>query len=332
VFVKRLLLCAASLALVASSGAGVSALASPPSPDDPAGHSSEILGVVPVHGQAKPGGGGGGTAGNNLAYHNGPVMLTNKTVAIYWAPAGWTVASGYKSVINGFFGNVAANSGATTSNVYFADTQYYNLSNQKILNTGGTAASVDYAGSFPAANAQCNDGLSLTTVCVTDAQIQAAVEAAVPSPDASTIYFVFTPQNVGSCAGSACAFSYYCAYHSSVSVGNKTWIYANQPYADTYPSACDAGQHPNAATDPGADATLNVASHEHNEAITDPFGSAWYDRRGAENGDKCAWTFGSALGSTGGANTAYNQQIGGGRYYLQQEWSNKSGSCVLTGQ
>ena len=329
---KRLLLCAASLALVASSGAGVSALASPPSPGDPAGHSSEILGVVPAHGQARPGGGGGGTGGNNLVYHNGPVMLTNKTVSIYWAPAGWSIASGYKNVINGFFGNVATNTGATTSNVYFADTQYYNLSNQKILNTGATSGAVDYTGSFPSAGQQCSDGVSQTTVCVTDAQIQAAVAAAVPTPDPNTIYFVFTPQNVGSCAGSTCAFAYYCAYHSSFTVGNKTWIYANQPYADTVPAACDSGQHPNAGTDPGADATLNVASHEHNEAITDPFGSAWYDRKGAENGDKCAWTFGTPLGGDSTSGTAYNQQIGTGHYYLQREWSNKSGVCVLTGQ
>ena len=32
-----------------------------------------------------------------------------------------------------------------------------------------------------------------------------------------------------------------------------------------------------------------------------------------------------------GSGTAYNQVIGTGKYYLQQEWSNKSTNCVLQG-
>src|SRR5438445_400978 len=52
-----------------------SAAAAPPSPGNEAGH--DILGVVPVHGQAgKPGG-----SGSNLTYHFGPVMTTNQTYA-----------------------------------------------------------------------------------------------------------------------------------------------------------------------------------------------------------------------------------------------------------
>jgi len=94
----------------------------------------------------------------------------------------------------------------------------------------------------------------------------------------------------------------------------------------TVPAACDSGQHPNSSD---ADATINVASHEHNEAITDPLGTAWFDQRGYENGDKCAWNFGTALGGTSGHQ--YNQAIGSGRYYLQQEWSNQTSRCVLTG-
>jgi hypothetical protein len=103
-------------------------------------------------------------------------------------------------------------------------------------------------------------------------------------------------------------------------------MYANQPYANYVPAACGTGQHPNGDD---ADDTLNVLSHEHNEAITDPQGTAWYDRQGYENGDKCSWNFGTALGSTGPG--LYNQAIGAGKYYLQQEWSNARGGCVLTG-
>jgi hypothetical protein len=89
--------------------------------------------------------------------------------------------------------------------------------------------------------------------------------------------------------------------------------------------ACDAEQHPN---NDDADATINLISHEHNEAITDPLGNAWFDRFGQENGDKCAWNFGTASGSPG---AEYNQMINEDKYYLQQEWSNRSAGCVLTG-
>ncbi len=142
-----------------------------------------------------------------------------------------------------------------------------------------------------------------------------------------TEFFMFTAKGIGSCSGSSCAFSQYCAYHGWSGSGANVTLYANMPYADTVPSACDSGQHPN---NDDADATINVTSHEHNETITDEQGSAWYDRRGYENGDKCAWNFGTALGST--AYGQYNQVIGSGKYYLQQEWSNASSKCVLTGK
>ena len=105
-----------------------------------------------------------------------------------------------------------------------------------------------------------------------------------------------------------------------------TTIYTNQPYAAFVPAACDSKQHPNGDD---ADATINVVSHEHNEAITDPQLNAWYDNSGAEIGDKCAWNFGVSLGRTAFGN--YNQIIGTGKYYVQQEWSNAHRGCVLRG-
>ena len=95
----------------------------------------------------------------------------------------------------------------------------------------------------------------------------------------------------------------------------------------TVPSACSSGRFPNGDD---ADPTINVVSHEHQETITDANGSAWYDRQGYENADKCAWKFGTALG-TAANGQAYNQVIAGNLYYLQQDWSNKTSSCVLTG-
>jgi hypothetical protein len=137
---------------------------------------------------------------------------------------------------------------------------------------------------------------------------------------------MFTPKGVGSCSGSSCAFSQFCAYHGWIGSGASEILYANQPYTMTVPSACDSKQHPNGND---ADPTINVVSHEHNETITDPNGNAWYDILGYENGDKCAWNFGTALGST--AYGQYNQVINGHQYYVQQEYSNARSNCVLSG-
>ncbi len=307
---------AATIGLLA---AGVSiAGANPPTAANPAGR---ILGIVPAHGQASK----FSPAGGNLGYHNGPVMRTNAVHAIYWIPSGYSVSTNYRSLIDGYFGNVAAASGKS-SNVYFSDTQYYDQ-------TGSIAYSSTFAGSvidtnsFPASG--CSD--SYTSVCLTDGQLQTEITRVITAngwpTGLGTMYFIFTPKNVGSCfSSSACAFSYYCAYHSQIGSGQAATLYANMPYAAWVPAACGSGQSPNGDD---ADSTINVTSHEHNEAITDPLGTAWYDRRGYENGDKCAWNFGTAIGST--AYGKYNQAIGTGVYYMQQEWSNHSSGCVLTG-
>ncbi len=297
----------------------------PVDPPIPQVAKDHILGVVPPRGQANR----LGAQGGNLSYHNGPTMHTNTTYAIYWVPAGYTVSTNYVSLINGFLANVATADGST-SNVYYSDTQYYDNVSGNILygsTLGGTWTDTN---ALPASG--CTD--SYTSVCLSDAQIQAEVNKAITAnatngwtAGPTHLFFLFTGKGIGSCAGSSCAFSQYCAYHSWIGSGSSVTLYANMPYADTVAAACDSGQHPN---NDDADATINVASHEHNEAITDEQGSAWYDRRGYENGDKCAWNFGATLGGSNGS--YYNQVINNAHYYLQQEWSNKSSGCVLTGQ
>jgi len=275
-------------------------------------------------------------ASSNLSYHGGSVMRANTTYLIYWAPSNHTITSTYESLITGFFQNVAADSGKTT-NVYASDTQYSDTTGAIQYSSSYGSSWVDTATAIPDHCSASYSGLAHVSGCVTDADIQAEVAHAIAAnpgwgpPGPNAMYFVFTPQNVGSCVASnssTCAFTYYCAYHSSFTSGGRDVMYANQPYTDTsgvgLPGACDSGQHPNGDW---ADATINVASHEHNEAITDPDGTAWYDASGNENGDKCAWNFGAALGST--SYGQYNQAIGTGAYYLQQEWSNASGGCVL---
>jgi hypothetical protein len=279
-----------------------------------------MLGIVKPHGKASSLSGGG-----NLLYHNGPVMQTNTTHAIYWVPPGYSVSANYELLINRFFSDVATAKNSR-SNVYFSDTQYYGLSGNISDNSTFAGAVVD-TDPFPASG--CRD--SYTSVCLTDAQLQTEIQKVVKATKGwtggtSNVYFMFTPENVGSCSGSQCSYSYYCAYHSWIGSGYNAILYANMPYAAFVPAACGSGQSPN---HDDADSTINVLSHEHNESITDPLGSAWYDRRGNEDGDKCAWTFGTPLGST--AWGQFNQVINGDNYYLQQEWSNHSSGCVLQG-
>ena len=327
------------LALVGAASLAVAALTSPaaqasPSPEL-ASHAHvptpRALGMVhPAHG------GGGGpvrTTTSNLTYHNGPVMTTNTVIPVYLNVLGYSIPATYQKLINQYFSDVATASGST-SNVYASDTQYYQvLSGTKTTISYNTQVGTPVVdNNTTITSSGCKD--RYTAVCLSDNQIQTELGALInngklPGPSINVEYFVFTPKGVGSCAGRSCAFSQYCAYHSWTSGGA---LYANMPYADTVPAACDAGQHPNASVDPDADATINVTSHEHNETITDPNGNAWYDSSGYENGDKCAWNFGAVTGPSG---AEYNQTINNHNYFLQQEWSNAhnngAGACVLQG-
>ncbi len=327
----------AALALLALASVAPPALAAKKETNpttNPAGH---IRGIV----HARPNASRFRSGSSNLSYHNGPVMHTNQVYAVYWDPSG-SIDPAYESTINRFFTDVAADgqngtTAAKTSNVYYSDTQYYDATSGNIVYSSGfdtTRALVD-TNAYPANG--CSD--KYTSICLSDAQIQAELSKLISAnglpTGTGTAYFVFTPKGVGSCAGSSCAFSYYCAYHSNFASNGAQVLYANMPYANTVPAACGSGQSPNGSGGAGdADSTLNVTSHEHNEAITDPLGTAWFDRSGNENGDKCAWNFGTALGSTSttsSSTTKYNQLINGHPYYLQQEWSNARSGCVLTG-
>jgi hypothetical protein len=259
-----------------------------------------------------------------LVYHGGPVMNTNTTYAIYWQPAGSTMQSGYSTLIDQFFTDVAADSGLTT-NVYYAATQYSDGGgNVQYQSTFGGS----YTDTTPLPASKCTD--SYTSICLTDQQLRAELQKDIAAngwPTGPSVeFFLFTAKGVGSCTGSSCAFGNFCGYHSWIGTGSTQILYANMPYADTTKSRCDGGQHPNANA---ADATISVVSHEHNETITDPRSNAWYDAQNDENGDKCAWIYGPLSGTTAGAK--WNQTINGHHYFLQEEWSNLDAGCVQSG-
>ncbi len=270
-----------------------------------------------VHNGATSTGGGG-----PLLYHAGPVMHTNTNYAIYWAPAGSVWQDGYSALIDQYFTDIAADSGLQT-NVYYTATQYHDHAGpvQYTSTFGGS-----YTDTTPLPASGCKD--SYTAVCLTDSQLRVELKRDIAlngwTVGPSSEFFLFTPKGVGSCTGSMCAFSTFCAYHTVIGSGSTEILYANMPYADTA-KKCDGGQHPNGNE---ADATISTVSHEHNETITDPRGTGWYDKNHNENGDKCAWIYGALTGPLG---AKYNQTINGHHYFLQEEYSNAAKGCVQSG-
>jgi hypothetical protein len=276
-----------------------------------------------------------------LTYHGGPVMHTNTTYAIFWIPSGTSMTPTYENLITGYLQNVAAWSSAT-NNVYPVAEQYSDGGGHvRYASTyGGSAVATD---AMPTTCKHFFDIRNLATNgCVSEADEAAEIKKVMAAHHwtggMTHMFFLFTPPGVGSCfadgfqTNDGCAYFAYCGYHSFFAAGGTSVIWANHPYPlltgrPNY--VCDSLHHPN---NDEADAALSVVSHEHNEAITDPLLNAWWqslpgDDQGSENGDKCAWNFGTQLGNT--ASGPYNQVIGGGKYYLQQEWSNAGTECLL---
>jgi PKD repeat protein len=264
-------------------------------------------------------------ATGDLVWGGGAVMHSNRTHTVYWDPSA-TIPTGYRSAIDGFLQNVAADSGKQT-NVYSVGTQYYDGSGNLSYSStfGGALTDTD---AYPASGCAPS---SPRTVCLTDAQIQAELAAYIAHNHLPTglgdIYFVLTPGSVDTCFDSSttnptCDYNYYCAYHGNFVSGGQTILYADDPYPD---GGCWLDDYPNG---PGtaADEAINTLSHEHNETITDPQLDAWADPSGEEDGDKCATTFGPLLGGASGA--GYDQAIATGHYYLQEEWSNAISGCA----
>src|SRR5947209_10424851 len=119
------------------------------------------------------------TAADNLTYAgpdqsgDGPVMRTNTVYAIYWVPPGFSQAPNYQSVVNGYFANVAADSGAST-NAYAAATQYSDTTGPIAYDSTFGGSSVDKQ-PFPKSGCANPPSVLGATVCLTDDQIQAEI-------------------------------------------------------------------------------------------------------------------------------------------------------------
>jgi hypothetical protein len=131
----------------------------------------------------------------NLTYHDRPVMHTSTTYAIFWQPPGYTSFDGqpvydtnYKSLIGQYFQDLQADSGFL-SNVYGPNVQYCDGAVSGAEDCNGVPAgnhittNTTYGGSwtdtqnFPTSG--CTDPLSLTTVCLTDAQLITEIQHAI---------------------------------------------------------------------------------------------------------------------------------------------------------
>jgi hypothetical protein len=307
---------------------------------------------------------GNSASSNALSYHGGAIMnpkVSGSTqnylqiYTIYWMPASGTLQNG---ATTGFAGNYQQVNNLLgqllpTNHLMNVATQYYQSNSATtFVNQGYLAGTTVYTANYPASG--CTDSAT-PGACVSDAQVQSAIGAAMTAagwtPGPNKIFLMYTSSGEGSCiSGSTCAYTYYCAYHSSFTAtinGTKgSVIYGNEPYGN--PSTCQAsGQStPNAVVNgvnygPYADLAANVASHEVMEMVTDPFGNAWFDRSGNEIGDKCGWNFGTNTYSVPVANQYWSSNPGpdpmfptgfaGTWFELQQEYSNAANTAGQSG-
>jgi hypothetical protein len=278
-------------------GAALAATACSDASSLPTGGSSPSLAVeegngdIDLHGRpeprvfAKKGGARPVSTAGALTYHNGALLVTNKSYAIFWGTQ-WSNPGDKITGMESFF------QGWGGSNYAGLQTEYNNASGAFI------SAAHTYLGKTIDLSAAPNRALQ-----VSDA-VNKACSASGQNPDPSAVYFIFTGTGAGNVG--------YCAWHSWGSCSNgKPVQVAYMPNIDGV-AGCDPQDTYGTGHSQGLAAVANVTAHELAEAITDPRGAGWFAGSGSgENGDKCAWTFTGAV--TLGNGTTWK---------LQQEWSN----------
>jgi Lamin Tail Domain/IPT/TIG domain len=302
--------------------------------------------VVAARGGARVAAAGGGfdeppTPGS-LSYHGGHVMHTATIRHVFWVPSGYALPASYRTLIDGFMADVAADSGKT-SNVFASDTQYTDSSTGHILYSLAFGGSVLITDPFPAgATTNRADCPLVQPTCITDTELEQKLESVAgaqgwPKNTYTNGYAIFTPPGVDVCIDwnggpfdHPCTYNAFCAYHTWGGVVTSTTpppiIYAVEP-AFTINGWCNDPSFTTPNGDLTTDVTINTLNHEVNEFITDPiptfypgFGG-WIDGNGYENADKCAYNYGARIGMTAGG-ALYNQLINGHPYMLQRMWSN----------
>ena len=280
-------------------------------------------------------------AAPRIQYWGGTVMLSSSLHLIFWGPRG-SFDPSYTSSIVQWAQGLAADSGKTTNAFSIASMYYKTHPNRWISRNVYFGGAVLDAQPYPQGN--CENPQN-NNVCLSDDQLQAEIARVIRAEHWPTDrpgnprnqYLLFTPRNVDSCEDTtqtSCTFTNssngFCAYHSAFSMGRNAVVYSNLPYLPS----CDSGQAPAGVFgNPDADGTLDSAIHEVMESATEPFAKGandygWSTKDSAEVGDLCNspysgnnTDYGDPLGGSLNANTAFNEVIGGHRYYTQSIWA-----------
>ncbi len=254
-----------------------------------------VLAAAALANAAQP---GPALAAAGLTYHGGPVLVTARTVFIFWGPTFATAGSAdfaYAQALQAFRNQLG------TSGHYDVITQYYQVvgGDQQFIELtnlgGGTPDWFDT--SSPPTN-------------VTDAKVQTEVSKYLASNafDVDTLYAVVIPSTSyssvdgeTSCGGPNLA---YCTYHTFFTSGSDTVVYSIQPYP-----SCAGCQLSGATTTADQE---SFVCHNVRESATDPLGTGWWSPTTGQEGDELC----------GGTSTATNP--------CGKTWSNAASKCVST--
>jgi hypothetical protein len=270
-------------------------------------------------------------AANNVDNHGGPTMQNQvKGFLIYWLPSGVVLdtsqsdgTGNFETLTQRFFNDISATS-------YLDITTQYpgQCGNNQCVIANGTGA-VTLGGHWVDSQAYPN-GKGTSTKALQDSDIRNEVERAINQNhwaiDGNSEFFVITgvfkssSAGVVECNGGGCTLpspTGFCAYHSNFGFSGKTVLYGYLSDASFNSGGCAEslfGSAPNGQL--ASDREVAMMSHEFFETITDQQGNAWWDSiTGNEIGDNC-----NQIGA--------NIKMNANSYWVQQQWSNASSSCV----
>jgi hypothetical protein len=220
-----------------------------------------------------------------MLFHNGTILLANKTEAIFWGSS-WNNASFAGDIVTGIDSFFAGFGGSS----YAGDSTEYTGTNGRVTSTSS------YLGHVVDTSTPPSKALSVSSA------VAEACKITGNNPDPNALYLIYTSSGAGHVS--------YCAWHSYGNCSNGAPVQvAYMPYIGGL-SGCDPADTWTSHSQALA-ALANVTAHELSETITDPRNGGWYDSSGGENGDKCAWSFNAPV-------TLHNGTV----WKLQMEWSN----------
>ena len=236
----------------------------------------------------------------HVTFHGGPVQTATASHAIYWAPQGSPMRSGYEGIIDQFLTDV----GGTP--LYGFATEYYGVN-------GPVRNESKFMGAWM-------DRTPFPVNGVNDLAVIESVERAILANGwqtgiNSSFFVMLGPGAIRS--------PQFCAYHSAFEFNNEVVIYGVMPYftaKDAGVCGSPFGITPNNNYE--ADTTIGNLTHEQTEMVTDPLIDGWYDSQHGEVGDICVYSYGVPF-TTRGANVVLHEH----QYIVQEEWSQKHQSC-----